>query len=100
MSTAPRNQVVFSSGSDRQTVSIPLGDDALIEGDETIALAFGDLPTGVTPGTNATTTVTITDADSAAFGFAISDDEVGEGATVELTVTLDGVATFADRADD
>ena len=87
--------VVFSSGDDRQTVSIPLGDDALIEGDETIALAFGDLPTGVTPGTNATTTVTITDADSAAFEFAISDDEVGEGATVELTVTLDGVATFA-----
>ena len=88
-------QVVFSSGSDRQTVSIPLGDDALIEGDETIALAFGDLPAGVTPGTNATTTVTITDADSASFGFAIDDDEVGEGATVELTVTLDGVATFA-----
>ena len=88
-------QVVFSSGDARQTVSIPLGDDALIEGDETIALAFGDLPTGVTPGTNATTTVTITDADSAAFEFAISDDEVGEGATVGLTVTLDGDATFA-----
>ena len=87
--------VVFSSGSDRQTVSIPLGDDALIEGDETIALAFGDLPTGVTPGTNSTTTVTITDADSAAFESVISDDEVGEGATVELTVTLNGVATFA-----
>ena len=92
--SAPES-VVFSSGSDRQTISIPLGDDALIEGDETIALAFGDLPTGVTPGTNSTTTVTITDADSAAFEFAISDDEVGEGATVGLTVTLDGVATFA-----
>ena len=87
--------VVFSSGSDRQTIAIPLGDDALIEGDETIALTFGDLPTGVTPGTNATATVTITDADSASFVFAISDDEVGEGATVELTVTLDGNATFA-----
>ena len=87
--------VVFSSGDARQTVSIPLGDDALIEGDETISLAFGDLPAGVTPGTNATTTVTITDADSASFRFAISDNEVGEGAAVELTVTLDGVATFA-----
>ena len=92
--SAPES-VVFSSGSDRQTVSIPLGDDALIEGDETIALAFGDLPTGVTPGTNSTATVTITDADSASFGFAISDGEVGEGAAVELTVTLDGGATFA-----
>ena len=92
--SAPES-VVFSSGSDRQTVSIPLGDDALIEGDETISLAFGDLPTGVTPGTNSTTTVTITDADSAAFEFAISDDEVGEGAAVELTVTLIGGATFA-----
>ena len=50
--SAPES-VVFSSGSDRQTVSIPIGDDALIEGDETIELAFGDLPTGVTPGTNA-----------------------------------------------
>ena len=92
--------VVFSSGSDRQTVSIPLGDDALIEGDETIALAFGDLPTGVTPGTNSTTTVTITDADSAAFEFAISDNEVGEGATVELTVTLDWRRHLRRRADD
>ena len=92
--SAPES-VVFSSGDDRQTVSIPLGDDALIEGDETIALAFGDLPAGVTLGTNATTTVTITDADSASFGFAIDDDEVGEGAAVELTVTLIGGATFA-----
>ena len=39
-------QVVFSSGDDRQTVSIPLGDDALIEGDETIALAFRRLAHG------------------------------------------------------
>ena len=92
--TAPE-PVVFSSGEDRQTVFVPIGDDALIEGDETIALAFGDLPTGVTSGTNSTTTVTITDADSAGFEFAVSDDEVGEGATVELTLTLDGVATFA-----
>ena len=92
--SAPES-VVFSDGEAQQTVSIPLGDDALIEGDETIELAFGDLPTGVTPGTNATATVTITDADSAAFEFAVSDDEVGEGATVGLTVTLDGNATFA-----
>ena len=92
--TAP-GSVVFSSGEARQAVSVPLGDDALIEGDETIALTFGDLPTGVTLGTNATTTVTITDADTASFDFAIDDDEVGEGATVALTLTLDGDATFA-----
>ena len=87
--------MVFSSGEARQTVSIPIGDDALIEGDETIALAFGDLPTGVTLGTNSTTTVTITDTDTALFGFAIDDGEVGEGATVALTLTLDGDDTFA-----
>ena len=92
--TAPES-VVFSSGEARQTVSIPIGDDSLIEGDETIALAFGDLPTGVTLGTIATTTVTITDTDTALFGFAIDDGEVGEGATVALTLTLDGDATFA-----
>ena len=92
--SAPES-VVFSSGEAQQTVSIPIGDDALIEGDETIALAFGDLPTGVTPGTNATATVTITDADLADFSFVVDDDEVREGATVELTVTLDGDATFA-----
>ena len=39
--------------------------------------------------------MTITDADSARFEFTIDDDEVGEGAAVELTVTLDGDATFA-----
>ena len=95
MSTAPRNRWSSADGEAQQTVSIPIGDDALIEGDETIALTFGDLPTGVTLGTNATATVTITDTDLAAFEFVISDDEVGEGATVELTVTLDGNATFA-----
>ncbi len=92
--TAPES-VVFSSGDALQTVSIPIGDDALIEGDETIALALGNLPTGVTLGTNSTTTVTITDTDTADFGFAIDDDEVGEGATLTLTLTLDGDATFA-----
>ena len=91
--SAPES-VVFSDGEAQQTVSIPLGDDALIEGDETIALAFGDLPTGVTPGTNATTTVTITDADLADFSFVVDDDEVREGATVTLTLTLNGGATF------
>ena len=92
--TAPES-VVFSNGGAQQTASVPIGDDALIEGDETIALAFGDLPTGVTLGTNSTTTVTITDTDTASWGFATSDDEVGEGATVELALTLDGDATFA-----
>ena len=92
--TAPES-VVFSSGEARQTVVVPIGDDALIEGDEAIELAFGDLPTGVTLGTNSTTTVTITDTDTASFGFAIDDDEVGEGATVALTLTLNGDATFA-----
>ena len=37
--TAPES-VVFSSGDARQTASVPIGDDALIEGDETIALAL------------------------------------------------------------
>ena len=92
--TAPES-VVFSSGEARLTVSVPIGDDMLIEGDETIALAFGDLPTGVTLGTNAATTVTITDTETANIGFAIDDDDVGEGATVTLTLTLDGDATFA-----
>ena len=92
--TAPES-VVFSSGDARQTASVPISDDALIEGDETIALAFGDLPTGVTLGTNSTTTVTITDTDTASFDFAVDDDEVGEGATVALTLTLNGDAAFA-----
>ena len=43
--SAPES-VVFSSGDARQTFSIPLGDDALIEGDETIALAFRRLAHG------------------------------------------------------
>ena len=92
--TAPGN-VGFVAGESRRTVQMPIGDDALIEGDETVTLSIGDLPEGVVLGDHPSTTVTITDADRASLQLSISDSEVGEGASVELTVSLRGDATFA-----
>ncbi len=89
--------VTFAAGETAKTVTVPTSDDALVEGAETIALAFGALPSGVTAGANPATTVTISDNDSAAIGFSIDDDEVSEGGDVELTFTIENPVTFAEE---
>ena len=83
--------VTFTSGDTTQTVSFSATEDIIDDDDESIRLAFGTLPPGVTGSGATTTTVSINDNDdpevtvqfgSATYGFA-------EGGGVTVTVKLD-----------
>lgn len=54
----------FAAGETSKTISIPIIDDAIVEGDETFQVVLAN-PTGVTLGAPATATVTIHDNDTA-----------------------------------
>ena len=99
-SGVPQN-VTFDSGDTSKSFTFTAAHDTVDDDDESVKLSFGaTLPTGVSAGTPATSTVTITDDDvpsvtvsfgSAAYTVAESDDSdttnVTEN-TVEVTVTL------------
>ena len=100
-SGVPQN-VTFDSGDTSKSFTFTAAHDTVDDDDESVKLSFGaTLPTGVSAGTPATSTVTITDDDvpsvtvsfgSAAYTVAESDDsdttDVTEN-TVEVTVTLE-----------
>ncbi len=86
--------VTFVAGEAEQTFTILVTPDALDEGTETVELAFGDLPPGVTAGTNATTAVQIADRDAADIGFSADRGEVPEGGEAQLTFAIANDVTF------
>ncbi|WP_419553073.1 cadherin domain-containing protein [Candidatus Poriferisodalis sp.] len=87
--------VSFAAGETRKTVSFDAGDDAVVEGSETVVLSFGALASGFSAGMNAETTVTITDTDTAVIGFSAASNEVAEGGETELTFAVTNGVTFA-----
>ena len=89
-----QNDVTFNSGDTEKTFSFTATDDQDDNG-ESVKLAFGILPTGVNPGANDETTVSITDNDlttkpltGVKVAFGGSAYAVSEGGSVEVTVTL------------
>ena len=86
--------VTFAAGEHEQTFAILVTADALDEGAETVRLAFGDLPPGVTAGTNATTTVSIADGEVADIRFSADSGGVPEGGEVRLTFAIHNDVTF------
>ena len=88
--------VTFGPTEISKTVSVATVADDSIEGDETVAVAFGTLPDGVTAGTTTTTTVTITDGTpSAQFTLTLNPPTVVEGSTADVTVAITNGVTFA-----
>ena len=83
--------VVFNSGDTSKSFSLSAAADNVDDDGESVKLTFGTLPAGVTAGTTAASTVSITDNDlpavTASFGAATYS--VAEGGTVDVTVTLD-----------
>ena len=83
--------VTFNSGDTSRSFTFTAAADGVDDDGESIALAFGTLPAGVTAGTTGTATVSITDGDlpdvTVSFGGAAYS--VAEGGTVDVTVTLD-----------
>ena len=82
--------VVFAIGETSKTFTFTATDDTDDDDGESVALAFGTLPTGVTEADPKTSTVSITDTDDPAItvSFDSASYTATEGGTVEVTVTL------------
>ena len=83
--------LTFATTDTEKSFTFSAAADEVDDDDESVALAFGTLPDGVTSGATSTTTVTITDDDvpSVSVSFGAATYSVGEDGTVEVTVTLD-----------
>ena len=82
--------VTFNTGQMSKTITFTATQDAEDDDGESVLLAFGILPNGVSPGTRKETTVSITDDDDPAVtvSFEQAAYTVAEGGTVTVTVTL------------
>ncbi|MXY18353.1 MAG: hypothetical protein F4Y57_15545, partial [Acidobacteria bacterium] len=86
--------VSFASGETVKSVTLSAANDTLVEGDESVVLEFGTLPTGISAGTQATTTVTLTDTDRATISFSPGRSQVAEGGSTDLTFAITNGVTF------
>ena len=109
--TLSANSVTIASGSTSATFTVTATDDSADDDDESVTLSFGTLPDEVSPGTQSTATVNLTDNDhpqvTAEFGAATyTATEGGSAVTVtvnlsadpERSVTIPIVAAGADGA--
>ena len=82
--------VTFNAGDMSKTITFTATQDEVDDDGESVLLAFGILPNGVSPGTRKETTVSITDDDDPAVtvSFEQAAYTVAEGGTVTVTVTL------------
>ena len=82
--------VTFDAGDMSQTITFTAAQDAEDDDGESVLLAFGILPDGVSPGTRNETTVSITDDDvpQVTVSFGQAAYTVAEGETQSVTVTL------------
>ena len=88
--------VTFGLTEISKTVSVATVADDSIEGAETVAVAFGAPPDGVTLGTEPTTTVTIADrTPSAGFALTLNPATVVEGSDTDVSVAITNGVTFA-----
>ena len=88
-SGVPAN-VTFGAADAEKSFTFTATDDAVDDDGESVKLALGTLPTGVTAGTNDEATVNITDGDDPAvsISFENSSYDVDEGSSVTIKVTL------------
>ena len=82
--------VTFNAGDTEVDINFTATQDQDNDDGESVKLTFGNLPAGVSTGSTAETTVSITDDDvpSVAVSFEQSSYSVDEGDTVDVTVTL------------
>ena len=85
--------ITFNSGDTEKTITFTATADSLNESGERVKLSFGALPAGVSKGTPAETTVTISDSTQAqttlpTIHFGSASYTVSEGGSVDVTVTL------------
>jgi hypothetical protein len=88
--------VSFAAGETSKTVSVPIIDDSLVEGSETVLLSLSSPSSGATLGSPSSATLTIVDNDKA-FAFSSATYSVGEaGGHVTVTINRTGLTSGAD----
>ena len=80
--------VTFGSGETERMLTLTAADDAVDEEEETVTLGFGTLPERVTPGTQNTAILTLTDNDDRGVTVSPTKLEVTEGCSETYTVVL------------
>ena len=82
--------VTFNAGDTSQPITFAATADTVDDDGESVKLAFGALPTGVTAGSPSETTVSITDNDDpqVTVSFGAATYTAAEGGTATVTVTL------------
>ena len=82
--------LTFGASDTEKTFTFAATADDVDDDDESVILSFGALPTGVSAGTNSTSTVSITDDDvpSVSVSFEQASYAVVEGETEDVKVTL------------
>ena len=98
--SAASGTLTFSPGATTRTFSVPITNDLIHEGDQTVALSLS-APTNATLGTPAAATLTIDDNDSPPVAnFELRNYSVSEStATATLTVTISAVAEITATVD-
>ena len=87
--------VTFAVGESQKTVSLATTDDTVVEADSDVTLSI--LPGGgYTAGAASSATVRVADDDSASFGVSASPEEIDEGGSATLTVSIANGVTFAE----
>ncbi len=94
--TATSGLVFFNPGETTKTVTIPIIDDQLLEGNETVLLTLSGPTNGATLGSPATAVLTIVDNEQPAVQFNAASYSVNEKAgTATITVTRNsGIGTL------
>ena len=80
--------VTFGSGDTERMLTLTATDDAVDEEEETVTLGFGTLPERVTPGTQNTAILTLTDNDARGVTVSPTKLEVTEGGSDGYMVAL------------
>ena len=85
--------VTFDAGDTSKTITFSATQDSIDDDGESVLLAFGTLPGGVSAGTTATTTVSIEDDDDAGISVSAAALTIGEGSSGTYTIVLDSQPT-------
>ena len=94
LSGAAPPAVTFAVGESQKTVSLATTDDTVVEADSDVTL--GILPGGgYTAGAASSAAVTVADDDAAIFEVSASPEEIDEGGSSTLTVSIAKGVTFA-----
>ena len=91
--TAATGTLTFAPGDTAETISVPLTDDTLVEGDETFQVTLSAPQQATLADATATGTITDNDQASTALLLSLDPDRVTEGGgarSITVTVALDG----------